>query len=276
MKQDHKQFGYDLRGFKEVVKQLQKISGKSFQDVMKAEAGMVLSSAMRTTPKASVKNIVRHNMPEGYQVKETRSKQTGEKLVTHRFGKVYHAGKPIFKGYQDGVRVQLGSGDLAAKRNKPSGAGKNWKPKRGGKIYEKPYPNQAWMGRAKWNEFVEESRIKTIAKVANRGMSAAQFGFMADMLGIKIVEKRNRPKYLKTAHLREKLTPFLMPRFESVQTVIVLESKGLKQTARTGAGAKLAKAAKGRVNLYKRAVKKDWIQDIKTFMPKNYPLMFGN
>ena len=253
----------DLKGFKTLLHHLQKVTGSSFDDVLKSEAGMILSSATRTTPKASKKNIIRHNMPEGYKFE----RNIGEKLVIHHSGKVRHIGQPILAGNQPDQRGQ----------KKPSGAGKHWKPKRGGKIYEKPYPNQSWMGRAKWNAFIEEQKIKTLGRIANRGMSAAQFGFMADLLNIKMVEKRTRPAYLQTDHLRARLKPFLSPRKlgKKGELQIVLESKGLKQTARTGAGNKLVNAAKGRVRLFRRAVKNDWIKDIKTFMPKNYPLLFN-
>ena len=192
----------DLKGFQTLLHHLQKVSGKSFDDVLKSEAGMILSSATRSTPKAKVKNIVRHNMPEGVELKVNRSTAMGEKLVIHHSGKVRHIGKPILVGYQPDERG----------KKKPSGAGKHWKPKRGGKIYEKPYPNQSWMGRAKWNAFIEEQKIKTLGRIANRGMSAAQFGFMADLLNIKMVEKRTRPAYLQTDHLRARLKPFLSPR----------------------------------------------------------------
>lgn len=270
-----KTFEIDMQGFRKALDGLHKISGKSFKDVLKSEAGQILSGAMRNTPKAKVKNIVRHNMPEGYKPENVKGNNIGEKLVIHRFGKVYHIGKPILKGYQKRETHP----SLKGKSQKPKGAPKHWKPKRGGKIYEKPFPKQAWMRRQRWEEFVQESNIKTFARVANRGMTAAQFGFMADMLGIKIT--KNRPGYLQTEHLRNKLKAFLTPKYQNSEaqrlgfkTQIILESKGLKQTARTGAGQTLVRQVNARARFFQKAVKKGWINDIKKFMPKNYPLLF--
>lgn len=270
-----KELEIDMQGFRKVLQGLHKISGKSFRDILKSEAGQILQGAMRNTPKAKIKNIVKHNMPEGYKPANVRGNNIGEKLVIHRFGKIYHIGKPILKGYQKRQTHPA----LKGKSQKPEGAPKHWKPTRGGKIYEKPYSGQAWMRRPRWEQFVEESNIKTFARVANRGMTAAQFGFMADMLGIKIV--KNRPSYLQTEHLRNKLKSFLKPKYLNsgaqklgFKTQIILESKGLKQTARLGAGQILVRQVNARTKFFRKAVNRGWINDIKKFMPKNYPLLF--
>lgn len=251
----------DLKGFSEVIKGLHKISGKRFSDVIKSEAGMILAGAMRSTPKASKKNIVRHNMPESYKFEGI----LGEKKVISRFGKKYHIGQPVLAGYQPDERG----------RARPQGASRHWKPKRGGKIWKHPHPKQPWMGKAMWNEFIESSKIKTLGRLANRGMSAAQFGFMADLIGVKIVSAKARPNYLQTDHLRTKLRPFLSPRTKGSKRLfeIILESKGLEQTKRTGAGQKLDRAVQRRVTAYRKAIRKEWFNDIK-HNTKSYPLLF--
>jgi len=66
--------------FGRVVKELMKISGKSFQDVIKAEAGHILGGAMNGTRVGNKGKIIKHQMPFGYKYQRT----TGEKL----FGKI--------------------------------------------------------------------------------------------------------------------------------------------------------------------------------------------
>ena len=101
------QAAFRFEGFNQVIKQLSKITGKSFGKTLKAEAGAILNNALKNTPKATRKKIIKWTMPEGYAF----GYGTGGRVVTHRKGKVYHAGMPV-------------------------GAGKG---KRGGQLYAKPY-----------------------------------------------------------------------------------------------------------------------------------------
>ena len=238
----NKPLEFEIRGFKQVLAGLQKISGKSFETVLKSEAGMILGGASGNTPKAKKPAIVRHNMPEGYELGGYK----GKKTVVRRFGKNYHVGRPVLD--------YIGPF--------------------GGKNYKLPYTY--WMGKRKWNDYVAEATRKTEQKMDMRGLAASQFGFMADLLGITGIPKRKRPAYLQTEKLRKQVMPFIRPRRQGrgFQFSIILEGKGLRITSRTNAGGRLFRQAKARVSAYRKAVRNEWIKDIKKFMPKNYPLLF--
>jgi hypothetical protein len=52
------------------------------------------------------------------------------------------------------------------------------------------------------------------------------------------------------------------------------ESNGLKLSGRHKVQKVLEVATKARVKFFVRALDKDFISDLKTYMPKNYPLLF--
>lgn len=235
----------DYRGFNEAIKGLQKITGKSFEEVLKAEAGMVLNSAIRTTPKATVKKIVRYTMPEMIKHKGG----VGNRVVTYKDGKKYHVGIPV-------------------------GAGKG---KRGGQLYRKPYTY--WMNsptrRGRWEDFIKEQKEKVKRRTARKGLSAGQFAVMAAFLDIKL--PKPPAKYLTSPTVERIAKPHILGSYKRGKDkafTINLESKGLRASSGSGASGKLMNATKARAAFFKKAVNKGWIQDIKKFMPKSYPLLF--
>ena len=203
MAQPRRRTEVDISGFRQVVKQLSKISGKDFETAMKAEAGHILSAAIRKTPKATTKKVVKRTMPQGWKY----GAHTGNRLVTEWKGKKYHVGRPI------------------------PGAGKN-----GGKY---AYPATYWMGRTDWNQFIDEQKKKVKERLAI-------------------------------------VLPFLSPRIagKKKDRHIIMESKGFKMSARTKAQNKLMVATAARIKFFTKAIRKEFVKDLKGYMPKNYPLLF--
>lgn len=239
------QAAFRFEGFNQVIKQLSKITGKSFDKTLKAEAGAILQNALKNTPKATRKKIIKWTIPEGYAY----GFGMGGRVVTHRKGKVYHAGMPVGMG----------------------------KGKRGGQLYRKPYTY--WMNsptrKGEWESFLKEQKEKAKRRAARRGMSAAQFALIATILKIDL--PKPVPAYIKKPDHERVLKPHVMGSFtrgEGFEYEINLESRGLRATAGSGAGKKLSFAVQARVQFFRRAVEKGWIDDIKKFMPKNYPLLF--
>lgn len=232
-------------GFNQVIKSLSKITGLGFEKTIKAEAGAILQNALKNTPKATRKKIIKYTLPQGYAY----GFGTGGRIVTHRKGKVYHAGIPI-------------EGAIG---------------KRGGQKYLKPYTY--WMNKrnkgGEWESFLQEQKEKAKRRAARRGMSAAQFALMGTILGIRL--PKPIPKYIANPEHERVLKPHIMgsyARGERSKFQINLESKGLRLTKGSGANKKLSLAVQARVTFFRRAVEKGWIDDIKKFMPKNYPLLF--
>ena len=69
-----------IQKFESIIRELMKISGKSFKKVILAEGGHVLAGAMRGTRTANIKRIVTHQMPIGQKF----NRYVGEK----EFGKL--------------------------------------------------------------------------------------------------------------------------------------------------------------------------------------------
>ena len=238
MAQPRRRTEVDISGFRQVVKQLSKISGKDFETAMKAEAGHILSAAIRKTPKATTKKVVKRTMPQGWKY----GAHTGNRLVTEWKGKKYHVGRPI------------------------PGAGKN-----GGKY---AYPATYWMGRTDWNQFIDEQKKKVKERLAKKGLSASQFYWMSVLLGTPM--PKQPPKYIKNSKLGKIVLPFLSPRIagKKKDRHIIMESKGFKMSARTKAQNKLMAATAARIKFFTKAIRKEFVKDLKGYMPKNYPLLF--
>lgn len=233
------------KGFNEAIAGLQKVTGKKFGEILQAEAGMMLNSAIRKTPKATVKKIVKWTMPEGIKLRGG----VGKRVVTYEDGKHYHVGIP----------VRAGQG------------------KRGGQLYSKPYTY--WMNtpnnRSKWDDYVKGQKEKVKRRVARRGMSAGQFAVMAAFLDLKL--PKQPAKYLRSPTVERLVKPHIMgsyKRGKKLDYTVNLESKGLKATRGSGANRFLIDAAQARAKVFKQAVNKGWIKDIKKYMPKAYPLLF--
>ena len=129
--------------------------------------------------------------------------------------------------------------------------------------------------KGEWESFLKEQKEKAKRRAARRGMSAAQFALIATILDIDL--PKPPPAYItKPAH-EKILKPHVLGSYakgEGYKYEINLESKGLRATSGSGANKKLSYAVQARVEFFKRAVNKGWIDDIKKFMPKNYPLLF--
>jgi hypothetical protein len=235
----------DISGFKQVVQGLQKITGKSFKEVLEAEAGHILSSAITRTPKATQKKVVKRTMPEGYSYKTG----VGERKVTFEKGNRFHVGRPVKAG----------------------------KGSRGGQRYK--FPKAQWMGKkgqnnGEWARYLEQQKKKTGERILKRGLTASQFYWMGVLLNLKF--PKQPPKYIKNPRHAQKVMKFLKPRKGGRGSLyeILLQTKGFKMNRRLRVQPRLLLATKAREQFYKRAVRKEFIKDIKTFMPKNYPLLF--
>lgn len=268
-----------IDGFGEVVKQLAKMSGKDFKTVLDAEVGAVLKGAIRRTKIAKPKSIVERNMPKGKRLKGS----DGQKLIRRgEDGKVYHVGEPELIGRMPN-NADINKGKKEGKLAK----GK-W-PKRGGAIYRHPYHKyykktrgQKWInnskdGKGKFQALMSEYEKRTQSKLKYRGISAGQFYFMAKTIGIPMTGRIKSEKLISRNEIGQKLKPFLQskrfnrPRF---MYSIRVGSSGVRQSARTNAQRVLMLSTRARITNFKRAVKKEWTKDLKTYMPKNYPLLF--
>ena len=78
--------GVDLSKFGSVVKGLSKISGASFADVIKAEAGHILSNAMSRTKKGSVPKVVKYFMPVNQKYLRSTGKKEAFTIKQGQFG----------------------------------------------------------------------------------------------------------------------------------------------------------------------------------------------
>ena len=133
------------------------------------------------------------------------------------------------------------------------------------------------MGRAKFYSWLATQKEKTGRRVARRGLAAGQFHMMAQLLKIKL--PRKTPSYITKNQSTQSsiVKPTLKPRITSgtgITTSIILESKGLRISGPTQAQYHLMRATAARQKLFTNAVRKEYIKDIKTYMPKNYPLLF--
>lgn len=228
----------DISKFGAVIQSLSRISGRDFESTVKAEAGHILSGAVTSTPKAKIKNIVKYVMPQGI----VHRRNTGGKLISKKNGFNYHVGTPV-----------LGDGINGSK-------------------YILPYTK--WLGRTKWEEFLSEQRDKFDRRKANRGMGASQFYFMSKMLNIPL--PRQPANYLKSSHLRNQVTPFLSPRATGQRRSyeIKLESRGMLVSKGTGAQRILMLKTQGRINNFKRAIKRNLFQEME-YRTSRYPLLFN-
>ena len=228
----------DISGFRSVIKQLSKISGKDFETTLKAEGAHILAAAVRKTPKATKKKIVKRTMPQGFGY----GGGVGNRLVTEWKGKKYHVGLPV------------------------PGQGKK------GGNYSLPYTY--WMGAADWGQFITEQKQKVKERTAKKGLGASQFYWMSVLLGQPL--PKDPPKYIKNSNLGKLVLPFLSPRIAGSKKDrrIILESKGFKQSIHTRAQKTIMICTAARINFFVKAIRKEFIKDLKGYMPKNYPLLF--
>ena len=74
--------------FGRIVRELMKMSGKTFREVIRAETGQVLSGAMNATKVGSKKKIIEHQMPIGMKYQRA----TGQKKFGKINGRFYYLG----------------------------------------------------------------------------------------------------------------------------------------------------------------------------------------
>lgn len=276
----------DVSGFGAVIKALSKISGKDFKTVLEAEAGHIIQGAIRKTPISSVKGrksrgktkggIVPRHMPKGM----TRHKGQGNKLISKTDGKTYHVGEPVL----DRINPDERTGNLGRnyskkvgikKRRYKSPSGKY--PMRGGKVWL--YPKGPWMGRNKfWGEAVPRYEKRTDRKVANIGLGAGQFYWMGKQLGLTLPATRLKGrKEISKDSIKSKVSAYISPKRVDARFNyhLILESRGLRTSKWVRANYNLAMATKARITLFKTSVRKEYIKDVKEYMPKKYPLLFS-
>lgn len=255
----------DIKGFGSVIKGLSKISGKNFQTTLKAEMGHVFVNAIRNTPIAKSKSIIRHTMPQGMKYKG----QEGNRLVTNHRGKNKHAGALVL--------ASVGP--------------------RGGNIFAKPFPKkkrllgrnltgQDWISTAlggrgnsdgEFKRFVQEQKDKTNIRIARRGMSAGVFYFMGVKGMIPFPKTPKAHKQISSSVVRKTVAPTTRVKIngQGEQYSIMVESSGMQVAKHNNLQRKLTGAISQRIKFFKTNVRRGFTKDMKKFMPKNYPLLFN-
>jgi hypothetical protein len=71
--------------FGRVVKELMKMSGKTFREVIRAEAGHVLAGSMDATRVGNKGKIIRHQMPMNYRYQRTKGEKEFGKIGSNWF-----------------------------------------------------------------------------------------------------------------------------------------------------------------------------------------------
>lgn len=234
------------RRFMSAVGDLRRISGKDFETVIKHELGAMLSSAARSTKKATVKSITaNHNNQPG------ASYDINYQGPTSRTGKTY--------SQAERTRLSAKAAERRATGNRGRllyYLGSSRQPKR--------YPDWLW-------KQIEEIRRNSLAKKKKaRGLAASMFVKIGSGLGVQV----KAPGYLKTAAHHKK---------GDMTNLLQLRSKGSGDKYEIGfinnlthmnkwAGASLAfrKALNARANYMSRALKLENQKKIKSLMER-YP-----
>jgi hypothetical protein len=213
--------------FHTALRELQRISGKDFETVMKAELGAALAGATRNTIKATKQSIQRN---------EDRRRAAVYKFdyagPQSRTGKAYSA--------TEAAQLQK----RAAKRRGGRGSGYM--------LYyhqDHRYPDNIWQG-------IKEQRKKRVQeKLEARGLAASMFVKIGEALGIEV----NAPAYLrKAAHhkkgeMRELIQVMSKGSGKSYEVGFVNNLTRLNKWAK--AGMAFRKALNARANFFSRAVK---------------------
>jgi hypothetical protein len=83
----NKNIKLDIKGFQNVLKALKRITGASYEDIMKSQTRIILEKAARGTKQAKIKDIISRNMPLG--TKFPRYSATGSSKMKKHNGKLY-------------------------------------------------------------------------------------------------------------------------------------------------------------------------------------------
>jgi hypothetical protein len=234
------------RRFHAALTDLRKISGKDFETVMKHELGAMLTSAVRTTKKATVKTI-----------ETNHRKRPGAKYDFAYSGPESRTGKQY-------TPEQIS-------RLKQRAAERRAKAKNGKLVYyfsasnePKAYP--AWL----WRQ-MQEQRTKSLdRKKQARGLAASMFVKIGEALNIPV----KAPGYLKKAAHHKK---------GEMRDLIQVMSKGSGSSYEVGfvnnlthlnrwaqAGTAFRKALNARANFFSKSVKLAASKQIKSTMTR-YP-----
>lgn len=266
----------DKKGFDAVINRLAKISGKSREKTIKAELGHVFVGAIKQTPIATTKAIVKRTIPEGKRYKG----QKGGRLVTmHTDGKKKHIGRPIKAG----------------------------KGKFGGQYYKLPKPNQSWIGypikqtanREAYKTGKKKGRLKKIKKkdrinsgewqkyifgqerkadkiIARKGLTAGVFYWMAKEGKVRFPRQPKGASLMRSKAVQKLVRQSIIVNNSTSKNnySLVIESKGMKVAGRGRLQRKLNDSIGRRKKLFLDSMEKGFIGDIKEFMPKYYPLLF--
>jgi len=228
------------------LRELQRISGKDFETVMKAELGAMLTSAVRNTKKATAKTITNNH-----------EKQPGARYDFNYAGPESRSGK------------QYSAADIA--RAKQRAGERRSKGKNGKLVYyfsksNKPKAYPAWL----WNQ-IQQARAKRLPqKLKARGLAASMFVKIGEGLGIDV----KAPAYLKSAAHHKK---------GEMRELLELRSRGSGDKYEVGftnnlthmnrwaqAATAFRKAMNARANFFSRAVKLEATKKIKKTLDR-YP-----
>ena len=232
--------------FHKAIGDLRKISGQTFETVIKHEVGAMLTAAVRSTKKATVKSI-----------QANHEKQPGASYDIPYQGPTSRTGKT----YTPQERTRLAN--TAAQRRA--------KGKRGRLLYylsgsrqPKRYPD--WL----WQQIVQYRRRSLENKKKARGLAASMFVKIGAGLGVDV----KAPNYLRTAAHHKK---------GDMTNLLELHQKGSGNTYEIGfinrlthmnkwSGASMAfrKALNARANYMARAIKLEADKKIKRVLDR-YP-----
>ena len=235
-----------VQRFHTALRELQRISGKDFETVMKAELGAMLTSAVRNTKKATAKSITNNH-----------EKQPGARYDFKYAGPESRSGKQYSAA--DIARAKLRAGQRRS-------AGKNGK-----LVYyfsksntPKAYPS--WL----WSQ-IQQARAKRLPqKVQARGLAASMFVKIGEALGIEV----KAPAYLrKAAHhkkgdMRELIQVMSKGSGNSYEVGFVNSLTHINRWAK--AGLAFRKALNARANFFSRALKLEAQGKIKKTLDR-YP-----
>lgn len=236
-------------GFREVVKNLQQITGKTFREVVDAEAGHILRNTIDKIPKATTAKIIKYTLPEGINYKRGTG---GRKVTIDDDGKLYHVGKPVI----DTISTAHSSGT------------------------KYKYPKGRWMGQKGKNNkrfarYVQKQKAKATERILRKGLSASQFYAISVALNLPLPKKP--PAYITKASHYQIIKKFIgnsnRKGFGSIYQ-LALGSKGLRFSRPTRAQANLTNSVNRRKKFFIDRIQGRTPKALKKFMPKNYPLLF--
>lgn len=246
-------FRADIDGFGAVVKALEKMSGKDFEYVVKAEVAKIFQGAIKELPVGTAKKIAQRTMPEG---KKLRSYVGRRKVTVLPF-------KPS-RRFHAGELRQTGVGP------------------RGGKKFDRPIkawissPIPAGAGLGAFEAFVETQKRKTLERIANIGTTAGIIYYMGKRGGIPMPKVKGEAK-IKKGRARSNVWKKVsgISKGEKRAYTFTAETDGLKMTSVHGIGREISVATNKRTKFFMRSVTDNFQKNLKKYAPKKYPLIFS-